>query len=170
MDFDMECLRPFDPLLQHGILVARMDNDMSGASPGMEHSMPNSWLASHPKHPFWLFALQKMHIVAKIRPAVSVEKMGGSIFFHNIYHAWLQDPHAYKSPAIQFVPRSLIYPYDWRTQDDMSIYCSAQNDGFNTTKCKELVATMADGDHVFTISYFTKLWGNWMMLEKISKD
>ncbi|KAJ3303642.1 hypothetical protein HDV03_003616 [Kappamyces sp. JEL0829] len=164
MDLDIECLAPFDPLLARGgIILSEMNENrtMNGA----EHTLPNSWIAAAPKHPFWLFALQMMQAQAAIRPVQSVEKIGGSIFLRKLYLKWLDRTEAGTASPIQFAPTGLIYPYDWRVKDDRDVYCSAQSNTFDPQQCKRLVHGQA-----VAVSYWTKVWGNPEMLGRLEGE
>ena len=55
-DLDFESLRNLEPLLRgQQVLLAAMT-----AEPGFVHNIPNAWMASVRRHPFWLFVLQEI--------------------------------------------------------------------------------------------------------------
>lgn len=55
-DLDFESLRNLEPLLRgRQVLLAAMT-----AEAGFVHNIPNAWMASVRRHPFWLFVLQEI--------------------------------------------------------------------------------------------------------------
>lgn len=61
-DLDFEVLKPFDKLItKESLVLAAMTDDLS-----FNHRIPNAWMASAPKHPFWNFCIQQ--IVAAATP------------------------------------------------------------------------------------------------------
>lgn len=61
-DLDFEVLQPFDNLItKESLVLAAMTDDIS-----FNHRIPNAWMASAPKHPFWHFCMQ--HIIAASTP------------------------------------------------------------------------------------------------------
>ena len=55
-DLDFESLRNLEPLLRgRQVLLAAMT-----AEAGFVHNIPNAWMASMRRHPFWLFVLQEI--------------------------------------------------------------------------------------------------------------
>ena len=61
-DLDFEALRNLEPLLEgrHAVLGAMTANATD------PHSVPNAWMASERRHPFWLFVLRQIiHMAGK---------------------------------------------------------------------------------------------------------
>jgi len=55
-DMDFEALRSLGPLLDgQQLLLAAMSADA-----GWDQAIPNAWMASAPRHPFWLFTLAQV--------------------------------------------------------------------------------------------------------------
>lgn len=55
-DLDFEALRNLDELLEgHSVVLAAMGSDLQ-----TRETVPNAWMASVPRHPFWLFCIQQM--------------------------------------------------------------------------------------------------------------
>lgn len=162
-DLDMECLTPLDPFVSSGIILSRLSDDPKIGFP--EHIAPNSWLGSAPGHPFWLFLLQKMVSQYLDGKSVQVESIGGSIFLHDALLEWRDMALDIKLPVIQYLHHGRIYGYDWRIKGDEMKVCSAQDDQFNPTLCKQLIPKNS-----VMITYYSKLWGNWMMQEKMEKS
>ncbi len=58
-DLDYEAVRNMDSLLQgHSVYLADMNSDK--ANIGLAQLVPNAWMASVPRHPFWLICLQRV--------------------------------------------------------------------------------------------------------------
>ena len=58
-DLDYEAVRNMDSLLQgHSVYLADMNSDK--AHIGLQQLVPNAWMASVPRHPFWLICLQRV--------------------------------------------------------------------------------------------------------------
>lgn len=130
-----------------------------------EHAVPNSWLGSAPGHPFWMFLLQKMAIQYKDGKSVQVEFIGGSIFMHDSLLEWRDMDLDISIPTIQYLHHGRVYGYDWRVPGNDLRFCSAQDDEFDPRVCKKLIPKNS-----VMITYFSKLWGNWMMLGKMQRS
>ena len=62
-DLDYEAIRNMDDLLQgHSVYLADMNSDLNFKSDdvGVSKLVPNAWMASVPRHPFWLICLQRI--------------------------------------------------------------------------------------------------------------
>ena len=62
-DLDYEAIRNMDDLLQgHEVYLADMNSDLNfkGDDVGVSQLVPNAWMASVPRHPFWLICLQRI--------------------------------------------------------------------------------------------------------------
>lgn len=165
MDLDMECLRPFDALMNStGVLLSKMADDPTIIR--NDHALPNSWLASSAGHPFWLFLLEGMV------EGGEVEETGGSVFLLRRYREWTEERWSELDGAIEFVRAGmrildvgLIFPYDWRVEDEKDIVCGFQKSTFSAFDCKRLLDSSA-----LTVSYWTKTYGNWMMEGKLNLE
>ncbi len=71
MDFDMDCFRPYDDLIElaEGPLISYLSSKnptiidiflVNQVDKFGTHALPNSWLASPPQHPFWMFLLMRL--------------------------------------------------------------------------------------------------------------
>jgi hypothetical protein len=160
-------LQPLDPFLSSSILLSRLSDN-----PDLEfeeHAVPNSFLASAPGHPFWIFLLKRMRSNFEDGKSVNVESTGGSIFLHDSLMEWMGMKLDIRIPPVQYLHHGRIYGYDWRFQGEEGQRmrpCSAQDDLFDPVFCKnELIPKNA-----VMITYFSKLWGNWMMLGKMESS
>ena len=110
-DLDFESLKPLDPLLQRGkVLLGSL-----GSNSPPEHSVPNSFMASVPGHPFWMFCLARM-LSADLNRRVGsyVETMTGPIMLKQAldeYNAQQQDKEA--DADVVVVSQPLLYPIVW---------------------------------------------------------
>ena len=58
-DLDYEAVRNMEELLQgHSVYLADMNSEK--AHIGLQQLVPNAWMASVPRHPFWLICLQRI--------------------------------------------------------------------------------------------------------------
>ena len=168
----MECLSPLDAYTHsHGILMARMsDADDSIDLEYLDHSMPNSWLASAPNHPFWVFTLHRMKGIVESRSYYSVESLSGSVFLHDTYKDWIHSPKSLDFPTIKLLNNGLVYGFDWRVQeghDDLRLKirkCSAQSSEFDSKECKSLLSN----PDAIMVSYFTKVWDDVEMEDRLN--
>ena len=98
--------------------------------------------------------------------SVAVESIGGSIFLHDSLMEWMEMQVGIGVPPLQYLHHGRIYGYDWRVTGEewqRMRPCSAQDDLFDPVFCKkELIPKNA-----VMMTYFSKLWGNWMMLGKM---
>jgi mannosyltransferase OCH1-like enzyme len=59
-DLDFEALRDLGPLLKgQQVVLAAMTDELA-----YDQSIPNAWLASVERHPFWLFAIARIIALA----------------------------------------------------------------------------------------------------------
>lgn len=75
-------------------MLVKMSNDLNMGY--AEHNVPNSWMASAPKHPVWMWLLKRVND-SNIQ---GVESVAGSVFMHeNIF----KFPSNLTTPSITFV-------------------------------------------------------------------
>ncbi|KAJ1336525.1 hypothetical protein BSLG_007309 [Batrachochytrium salamandrivorans] len=149
-DLDMECLKPHTVIAQRGGLVAPlMSRDYS-----FEHNIPNAWMGSAPRHPFWIFLLNKI----KDRPLDNeIESATGPVVMYHALREFEKDYLDETMPPITYMSPETILPYDWHNTANLIEICSAQRDTLDPEKCKKAV----DPDlKAFAITYWSHTWGD----------
>ncbi|KAL3153367.1 hypothetical protein ABBQ38_011707 [Trebouxia sp. C0009 RCD-2024] len=129
-DLDFESLKPLDSLLDRGkVLLGTM-----GANSPPEHSIPNSFMASIPGHPFWMFCFAKM-LSAHLGIAIGsyVEATTGPIMLKNAldeYRHTTQD-----SEDIAVLPQEYIFPIVWSDPATHHRDCSWGAANYSSAAC-----------------------------------
>ena len=146
-----------------------------GTDSESEHSIPNTWMASTPGHPFWLLPLER--IKDHVKNGGSPEALTGPISlpdrvkeYQDHYHGEsgsLDDHYAHSRrgslyPArelesLEILPFWMIYPYPWqRDGDAYRNHCLVGQTGFNATRCKEVLTVEAWGS--WSVTYWSHSW------------
>ncbi len=121
-DLDFESLKPLDALLENGqVLLGTL-----GRNSPPEHSIPNSFMASAPGHPFWMFCFAKM-LSANLANRVGsfVETVTGPIMLKQAldeYRRRQEQGRVTHDGEVVVLPQELIYPIVW--SDPMTHYLS----------------------------------------------
>ncbi|KAK9364907.1 nucleotide-diphospho-sugar transferase [Lipomyces kononenkoae] len=203
-DLDVECLRPANELFEF-YNVNTVPHHSSYEAPHMsskqmkaffgrmgtddhfEHSIPNAWMASTPKHPFFLLPLESA--VDKLSgngDGISPESFTGPVALWdaiNVYfdeysgtgeleqrlhkNSTLQgifEPEYKMKHSIEILPFWNVFPYSWwRDGDAFRSTCSINSAEYDGEKCKLIIA--ADRWGSYFITYWSHSW-NWEGHEK----
>lgn len=149
-DLDVKALKNLDPLLanHHGVLFSEL------GEPQFDNNIPNAWMASAPKHPFWLCLIgQIMQTDRQFLGLLPIAEMvAGPIVLTNtvLYYQRL-----HKQPVMDILPMNDIYPYSWHNKTHPHVECSSQRDTFNETLCD------AHFTNAYTITYWSHSWDVW---------
>ena len=114
VDLDFESLKPLDSLLKdQQVLLGTL-----GPNCPPEHSVPNSFMASVPGHPFWMFCFAKMLSVNIGHKSIGsyVERMTGPIMLKEAldeYRHLQNQAGANKELDITILPQQQVYPIVW---------------------------------------------------------
>jgi mannosyltransferase OCH1-like enzyme len=150
MDLDMRVYRNIGPLIDNakGVVVARMGSDEE-----FIHSIPNAWMASPPKNPFWLCLLNEIKEASEkgrywSRNYWEAEWRTGPIMFKSVV-----DRYKRKYPStITILHENAIFAFNWLSND---LICYMGNDLFDMKKCDEKYASVPNK---YAISYWSHSW------------
>ncbi|KAF7558190.1 hypothetical protein G7Z17_g123 [Cylindrodendrum hubeiense] len=173
-DLDTECLRSTpDGLEEYSIpfsgvnettgdaeasakiaIFGRMGTDMT-----YEQSIPNAWMASSPGHPFFLRPLEFAHdelekSTSYLRQLLwktpNAEHMTGPIALRKTIMAYR---YSGAEDEVVLLPGRMVYPYNWKEHGDFLSVCSAEQETFNATVCKEKLEVKKKGS--ISITYWS---------------
>ncbi|KAK9825165.1 hypothetical protein WJX81_000314 [Elliptochloris bilobata] len=155
-DLDFEALRDLGPLLaEQQLVLAAMSDDQS-----WDQSIPNAWLASARRHPFWLFTLAQILKAAGRNDTARddwIEATTGPVMLH----AAVASYRAAGGVGLRVLSPGIIYPINWMDTtagprdgdgDEHSI-CNSLHARFNDTACKSRFP------EAYAITYWTHSWG-----------
>ncbi|MEI8349919.1 MAG: glycosyltransferase [Candidatus Omnitrophota bacterium] len=143
VDLDFECLKNIEPLLDnHGLVFGRMGEDSA-----FSHSIPNAFMASAKRNPFWLVVMRELILR---RNENYVESATGSMMLHKVIkscdkNVWLKRIFNNK---IKIYESSIFFPFDWRKS---SIYGNTLDQGAIKDVAKNYPAAYA-------VTYWTHNW------------
>lgn len=130
-----------DPNFHRAVAVLGMLGDDST----YEQSIPNAWMASSPRHPFWLLPID--YAAAEVRRSrgsmswlwyrsPDAEHVTGPIALRNNVLKWKTGLEDLWNEVV-LLPSDLVYPYSWKTPGSLGPICSTLFDTFNETACRE---------------------------------
>lgn len=133
--------REKDPNYHRAIAVLGMLGDDSS----YEQSIPNAWMASSPRHPFWLLPIE--YAAAEVRRGKSfmhwlwyrspdAEHVTGPIALRNNVLKWKTTLKDLWNEVV-LLPSDVVYPYSWKTPGKLGPICSTLFDTFDEEACKE---------------------------------
>ena len=144
-DLDFECLKPIDPLLNNKVLLGKISNDDDWL-----HNIPNAFMASVPKHDFWLFVVHLA--ISRMSLNFITEDVTGPVLIRDAYRLY----EKYNPGDIQLLNPGMVYGFDWRKYSEFQ--CSSRylfGYFFDEMKCKELFP------NAYSITYWSHSWSNW---------
>jgi len=163
VDMDVESLKPLDPLLQgHQAVLAAMGKDLS-----FSDCLPNAFLASVPRHPFWL------HVLLEIQERTSswvsgkgnwlkVEKTTGPAMLKRVLDREYPQLgcmyRANKAHSIFILEPQYIFPFDWHDRKSparASCLMAYQKPSSTTFDPKECTKHFPDS---YAVSYWSHSW------------
>lgn len=148
-DLDFESLKPLDPLLQQGKVLL---GTMGIASPP-EHSIPNSFMASIPNHPFWMFCLARMLSLNFQREVGSyVERMTGPIMLKQALEEYNRCNVTKTDDDVTVLPQPLLYPIVWSDPATHHADCSWDAADFKSEACH------AHFPDAYAVTYWAHGW------------
>lgn len=173
-DLDTECLRPtFDALISHNIsLLDKSDKSFGGeisanriamfgrmGDPAFDHHVPNAWMAASARHPFFILPLEFARAEIKKSKRIlhglwydypSAEQLTGPIALaKSVWRYQSRD----ETEKVILLPDNLIYPFNWNTGQEIRSICSAEQDSFNESLCKETLNVDTKGS--ISITYWS---------------
>jgi inositol phosphorylceramide mannosyltransferase catalytic subunit len=157
-----------------------------GTNNSFEHSIPNAWMASEPRHPFFLLTLKWARAtISKGGGNIYPEAITGPVALRNniflyedrkyhgqnlqksylgvkedstgLYPPSMTRPQPDISHNVVVLPFHYVYPYSHeRDGEAFRDFCWVNKPTFNATRCKDLVAV----DHwpSYTITYWSHTW------------
>ena len=152
VDLDFESLKPLDALLEDGqVLLGTL-----GRKSPAEHSIPNSFMASAPGHPFWMFCFAKM-LSADLANRVGsfVETVTGPIMLKQAldeYRRRQEQDRVTHDGDVVVLPQELVYPIVW--SDPMTHYpdCNWGASDFSSDACHRHF------EDAYAVTYWTHGW------------
>jgi inositol phosphorylceramide mannosyltransferase catalytic subunit len=177
IDLDTECLRPTDEGLQpfripfhdttkkpskmdptnlRGIAAfGRLESDEM-----FKHSLPNAWMASSPRHPFFLVTIeyakervQEMRsIIHRLMDTPTAEHVTGPIALKERMFRWKISPKALWDEVV-LLPPHVVHPYSWHTPGRNGRICSAMFESLDERLCKERLKVKEKGS--LAINYWS---------------
>ena len=149
-DLDFESLKSLEPLLPQGkVLLGTL-----GVNSPPEHSVPNSFMASTPGHPFWMFCLAKMLSVHLSREAGSyVERMTGPIMLKQALDEYnVQRDNNGAGAGVVVLPQPLLYPIVWSDPATHHADCSWGAANFSSKACH------SHFEDAYAVTYWAHGW------------
>lgn len=173
---DTECLRPTldalayqntslddqfnknfgdDASMARVALLGRM-----GSNPTFDHSIPNAWMAASAGHPFFLFPMNSARAeIQKSRRILhswwydypSAEQLTGPIALRKNVKQYESCGDA--ANTIIVLPDSMVYPFNWNTEENVRSLCSAEKETFNESQCKDVLEVELKGS--ISITYWS---------------
>ncbi|KAH7020758.1 uncharacterized protein B0I36DRAFT_252631 [Microdochium trichocladiopsis] len=143
-------------------VFGRMGSDFN-----FEHHLPNAWMASTPGHPFFLLPIEsiKAEVDRSQRPLAgywydwpSAEQMTGPIALREsiIQYAARQKDGSSSNGVperIVLLPQQWAYPFNWDSDEATRALCSAEQDTFNASSCKNKLDVARQGS--MSITYWS---------------
>eukprot|EP00877_Chromochloris_zofingiensis_P001515 jgi/Chrzof1/11364/Cz05g34040.t1 len=143
-DLDLECLQSIEDLLAgHDVVLAYMGSDRDFA-----HCIPNAFMASVPRHPFWLMMLDM--IQANWDSQEGPELITGPVALkRTVEEMWVPS----NGTGLHILNQKHIFPFNWaeNTEEEYT-YCSAESNNFSSLRCQEMYPD------AYAISYWSHSW------------
>lgn len=149
-DLDFESLKPLDPLLEEAQVVL----GTLGKNSPPEHSVPNSFMASTPGHPFWMFCFAKM-LSANLANRVGsyVETVTGPIMLKQALDEYRQrQDESANDDNVVVLPQNLIYPIVWSDPATHYPDCNWGASNFSSEACH------SHFEDAYTVTYWAHGW------------
>ncbi|KAI9155504.1 Inositol phosphoceramide mannosyltransferase-like protein [Paramyrothecium foliicola] len=176
-DLDTDCLRPTDeglkpfripvidtinqtstddPVNHRGVAVfGRLGEDETFA-----HSIPNAWMASSPRHPFFLLPMefakskvqQRKNPLYRIGGTPAAEHITGPIALRKSIFRWKESLRDLWDEVV-LLPSHVVYPYSWATPGPVGRICSAMFESLDERLCQEKLEVKKKGS--LTITYWS---------------
>ncbi|CAK0786783.1 hypothetical protein CVIRNUC_009997 [Coccomyxa viridis] len=173
-DLDYEAIRNMDDLLQgHGVYLADMysDLDFQPGDEGVSKLVPNAWMASVPRHPFWLICLQRMirntgYLEGYMEAESDMNKnkterlvpVAEHITGPALMTQGLEINERLGGKGVHVIPAKYMYPFHWLMTDPDSggseeyEVCDVRHKRFDDEACKALFP------QAYAITYWTHSW------------
>lgn len=176
-DLDTDCLRPTDEALEpfrvpfvdarnqsfdadpknhRGIAIfGRLGNDEK-----FVHSIPNAWMASTARHPFWAvpvqFAIAKVEerrsLLYRFFSMPTAEHITGPIALRQCVLRWKASLKDLWDELI-LLPPHMVYPYNWKWPGSQGSICSAMYPTLDEDLCKKKLKVKEKGS--LSITYWS---------------
>ena len=163
VDMDVESLKPLDPLLQgHQAVLAAMGKDLS-----FSDCFPNAFLASVPRHPFWLHVLLDIQertsswVTGKGNWLKVEETTGPAMLKRVLDREYPQLGCMYRANnahSIFILEPQYIFPFDWHDPKPparASCLMASQKPSSTTFDPKECKKHFPDS---YAVSYWSHSW------------
>jgi len=177
VDLDTDCLRPTDEALApFRIPVVDATNTTSSDEPAnhrgiavfgrlgsdetFQHSIPNAWMASSPRHPFFLVPMYTTKDVVQKRKAIlhrlggipSAEHITGPIALRESILRWKASLRDLWDEVV-LLPPHMVYPYNWKKPGEFGAICSAMFATLDEPLCQEKLRVKEKGS--LSITYWS---------------
>lgn len=169
-DLDLECLRPISEYFSE----RKRSNyaylaSMVTSYGGRPHRLPNAWIASTPRHPFWLHVLNYSMVKARLlcyeRASIyytdgcdAPEHITGPVAVSASFDEYEEDP------PIGVLEPHMIFPYSWDVKSpEEDKYCNALSGEFSREKCHHIYKDQKP----YTITYWSHTRGDFNHEEDI---
>ena len=133
VDLDFESLKPLDTLLDGEQVVL----GTLGSNCPPEHSIPNSFMASVPGHPFWMFCFARM-LSANLADRVGsyVETMTGPIMLKQALDEYRHSQsETVDTSKVTVLPQEILYPIVWSDPATHHRDCNWAASDFSSDAC-----------------------------------
>jgi hypothetical protein len=179
-DLDTDCLRPTDealkpfriPFLESMNQNTSSDNALQdprgvavfgrlGDDETFEHSIPNAWMASTPRHPFFFVPMYEAKAaVEKSKtffhrwiPSPNAEHITGPIALRKSIFRWKESLRDLWDEVV-LLPNYVVYPYSWHTPGSLGGICSAMFATLDEAKCQEGLKVKEKGS--LSVTYWSQ--------------
>lgn len=168
VDLDGECLESHHPLsLCGGVLLPLLSDEYN-----LLENIPNAWLASIPKHPFWIHMLNR---IMEKNGGLNEDVVGitGPIaLYHAVGEFYAKHLSELHENPVRFVQEGLIFPFNWyQPPHEINSVCSGskrQIKTFDTDKCKEVLGVFPR--KAYAITYWSHTWSEPRGLYRLLDD
>ena len=179
-DLDVECIQSTSEVLDYYLIptVDEANQTSEGEDPSphdtrsvaafgrmggddtFDESIPNAWMASSPRHPFFYQSMKSVQEEVEAskswwRKWVSIpspENMTGPIALRKNILRWQDTFQALWHDLVVFPP-DVIYPFNWREPEGLGHLCFATSKQFDGDKCKDRLGVRDKGS--LTITYWS---------------
>lgn len=146
VDLDFESLKPLDGLLDRGKVLL----GTQGVNSPPEHSIPNSFMASAPGHPFWMFCFARMlsaHIGIPI--GSYVETTTGPIMLKQALDEYRRSQD---DKDIIVLPQEYVFPIVWSDPATHYRDCNWGASNFSSAACH------SHFENAYAVTYWAHGW------------
>lgn len=131
-----------------------------GEDETFDEGIPNAWMASSPRHPFFLEAMKPVQdkvrkskaIWRKLLSPIPAEFMTGPAVLRESILSWKSSLKDLWNEVV-LLPSDVIYPFSWKKPGVFGWECSTMSDRFDEDVCKKNLKVEEKGS--LTITYWS---------------